>query len=222
MSFRFQKIRLSRGCKNQIIFSLVSKRSFSEQLSNFLRLIFINKYFKTAFALVIILILTLLVFNPFTDAEEKYYQEFAAVIYQNCKELRNHNFPEKTIFTTNSSRVINFLSANGILNPKMPKTDWKVLAAGIENYNNYYAAHLLFKCEEDTVYLMECDVDKIYHSGYLNFFEKIHKDLSKQKFVKLKHQDCLIILRIEDGLLMAYAMNSNNLHSFEELIASLD
>lgn len=222
VSFRFQKSVCPEVVKNQIIFSLVSKRSLHEQVVNYLRLIFVNKYLKASLAIGVLVIFALLVFNPFSNDKEKYYQEFAAVIYRNCIELRNHNFPEKTIFSSNLSTVMNFISANGVSNPKVPKTDWTVLAAGMENYNDYYAAHLLFKCEDDTVYLMECNVDKIYQSSYLNIFERIHKDLIKNKYVKLNHNDCLIVLRIEGDLLMAYAMKADNLHPWEELVASLE
>ncbi len=222
VSFKFHKSPCPEVLKNQIIFSLVSKRSFSEQLLGYIKLLLANKYLKTSLAIGVLLIAAILLIKPSENGNEKYYSELATVIYQNCKELKNHNYPEKTIFTTNPVIVQNFISANGISNPKMPKTDWVVLAAGIENYDEYYAAHLLFKCEEDTVYMMECDVDKLYKSGYLHFFKEIHNDLEKQKFVKIDYNDFSIVFRLEDNVLMAFSINSNNQHAFEELIASLD
>lgn len=222
VSFKFHKSPCPEVVKNQIIFSLIAKKSFSEQLLGYIKLILINKYFKISFAIVVLFIPILLLLNPFENPKAKYYNELAAIIYQNNKELRAHNFPEKTIFSSNPTMVLNFISANGISKPKMPKTDWIVLAAGIESYNNYYAAHLLFKCEDDTVYMMECDANKIYESGYLGFFKKIHKDLERQKFVKVDHNGCSIVLRLEDDVLMAFAINSHNHHAFEELIASLE
>lgn len=219
---RFQKSTCPEFLKNQIILNLVSQRSFFEQAINYIKDLLNKKYFRISFALSVLVLAFLLVFNPFEDQKEKYYQEFASIIYQNCKELRNHKFPEKTIISSNPEVVLKFISANGISNPKMPRTGWMIVAAGIESYNDYNAAHLLFKCEQDTIYMMECELEKVYKSGYLSFVKKIHKDLEQQKFVKVDHEGCSIIFRVENGVLMAFAMSSDNRDSYEELIASLD
>lgn len=219
---RFQRASCPEYLKNQIILRLAHQPTITERLIESLKNIFASKYFRISFALGVILIAFLVLYNPFERNKEKYYNEFASLVYQNCLELRNHKFPEKTIFASNPEVVINFISANGIQNPKMPKTDWKILAAGIESYNDYRAAHFLFQCEKDTVYMMECELENILKTGYLSYIKKIHNDLAKKKFVKVDHGDCWIILRMENGILMAFAMSADNKHSYEELIASLD
>ncbi|MCX8056435.1 MAG: zf-HC2 domain-containing protein [Ignavibacteria bacterium] len=222
VTFRFQKATCPEAIRNQIIFNLASQRSFSSKVINYIKVLFANKTIRYAIAFGVLLIGFLIFYNPFENQKEKYYYELAKIVYQNCKEIRNHNFPEKTIFASSHDVVMNFISSNGIKNPKMPKTQWSIIAAGIENYQNYQAAHLLFKCENDTIYMMECEMDKISHSGYLNFVKEIHKDLAKKKFFKVDHEGCSIILRLENGVLMAFAMSSDNKHSMNELIASLD
>lgn len=223
VSFKFYKANCPEILKNQIIYSLVAQRRFSERILSNLKLFFFSKYLRFAFAIGLILILSITLFKPFeNNNKKKNYKEFAVVVYNNCKELKNHNFPEKTIFTNNNEVVKKFISLNGILTPKMPNTDWKIIAAGIESFDNFHAAHLLFQCEEDTVYLMEFDINKAKYSGYLNFINKIYSDLKDKKFIKLTYSEYLIVLRIEENILMAYAINANNQHPYEELIASLE
>lgn len=221
VSERYQRATCPEYLKNQIILTLASQPSFIELFIESIKNLFARKYIRFSFALGVLLIVFFIFYNPF-ERTEKYYNELASLVYQNCLELRNHKFPEKTIFASNPEVVMNFISANGIQNPKMPKTDWKILAAGIESYNDYRAAHFLFQCEKDTVYMMECELENIYKTGYLSYIKKIHKDLANKKFVKVDHGNCSIILRMENGILMAFAMSADNKHSFEELIASLD
>lgn len=220
VSLRFHKSTCPEVIKNQIIFKLAKKTNFSTSLVEQLRSLIKSKIIRLSFAFGVLIIFSIFYFDLFKSNNENYYQRFASVVYQNCQELRKHNFPEKSIFSSNPEIVMNFISANGISKPVMPKTDWLVLAAGIESYNDYHAAHILFKCEDDTVYMMECEIDRLKHSGYLEFFDKIHQDLKKKKFVKVGYNNCLIVFRLEENVLTAFAMNSEN--PFEELIASLE
>ncbi len=222
VSFKFVKTACPDVLKKQIVFSLVSQEGFFERLLSYLKIIFFSKYLRLSFAIGLILLLSIIISNPFKKDKEKYYKEFASVVYQNCRELKNHNFPEKTIFTTNHDVVKKFISSNGILTPKMPNTDWSIIAAGIESFDKFHAAHLLFKCEEDTVYLMEFDINKAKYSGYLNFVNEIYSDLKSKKYLELNFYDYIIILRIEENILMAYAINAHNRHPHEELISSLE
>ena len=224
---KFQKAVCPESLRVKILESLAynknlaSQKSFQDKFVELFQKIFINKKVRISFALGLILIFSILVFNPFKSPEEKYYKEFALSVYENCKNLRNHKYPVKTIFTSNPEQVSQFIFSNGIKNPIMPKTDWIVTVAGIEEENNCVLAHMLFKCEEDTVYMMQCEVDALRNTRYYHLFQKIHNDLKNKTFVKVDHGDCTIIFRLENDVLMTYAMSSHNNHAFEELITSL-
>ena len=227
VSNKFQKVTCPESLRIKILESLVynknfiSQKSFKDQLIELIQNIFTKRKVRLSFAFGLILIFALLIFNPFKSSEEKFYQEFAASVYENCKNLRNHKFPAKTIFTTNPDQVAQFIFSNGIKNPVMPKTDWTVTVAGVEENNSCVLAHLLFKCEEDTVYMMQCEIDALRNTKYYDLFQKIHNDLKQKSFVKVDHGNCSIIFRLENDVLMTYAMSSHNHHAFEELIASL-
>lgn len=222
VSEKFKKAVCPDHLRNSIIEKLAYKRSIKDLIFDWLVNILERKSFKISFALGLILIMSFLVFNPFANTEEKYYKEFAAAVYENCKNMRNSRYPDKTIFTSNNETVAQFILSNGIKKPVMPKTDWQVAVASIEEQNNCVLAHFLFKCEVDTVYMMECEVDNLRYSNYSNLFYKIHDDLRKKSFVKVDHKDCSVIFRLENNILTVYAMRSDNHHSFEELIASLE
>ncbi|MGB9663468.1 MAG: hypothetical protein ACPL25_00920 [Ignavibacteria bacterium] len=222
VSTKFRKVSCPEHIKNKIISSLVHRKSPKGKITEIFDSIIQTKKFRISFAIGLIVIISILIFQPFKSPEEKYYQQFAAMVYENCKNLRNHKYPEKTIFTSDNEQAIQFIFANGIKNPVMPKTDWKVAVAGIEEQNNCLLAHFLFKCEVDTVYMMECEVDALRFTNYYDLFQKIHDDLRKKSFVKVDHENCSIIFRLEKNVLMTYAMRSDNHHTFEELIASLE
>lgn len=222
VSTRFKKISCPEQIKNRIILSLVHKKSLKDKFVEIFDLLINNKKLGISFALGLLAILSVLIYHPFKNPDEKYYAEFAEMIYENCKNLRNHKYPEKTIFASNNEQASQFISANGIENPIMPKTDWQVAVAGIEKQNDCVIAHLLFKCEVDTVYMMECQVDALRSTKFYDLFQKVHNDLRNKSFVKINHENCSIIFRLEKNTLMTYAMRSDNHHSLEELLASLE
>jgi hypothetical protein len=222
VSTKFKKISCPEQIKTKIISSLAHKKSLKNKFAEIFNSLIRIKKLVISFALELILILSFLIYQSFKNPEEKYYKEFAAIVYENCKSLRSHKYPEKTIFVSNNEQATQFILANGIKNPIMPKTDWQVAVVGIEEQNDCVIAHLLFKCEVDTVYMMECQVDALRSTKYYELFQKIQHDLRNKSFVKIDHEDCSIIFRLEKNTLMTYAMHSDNHHSFEELITSLE
>ncbi len=222
VSQKVYKAQCPQYLRNKILLKLTKSESVIYKAKEIFKYLYTRKSFQLTFSIILIIILVLIFDSPFENNKEKYYEELIAVVYNNSKELRSHNFPEKTIFTSDHDLVVNFISANGIKTPRMPKTDWQILAAGIESHDKFASAHLLFECEEDTVYMMEFETTKAKYSVYLNFINKLKKDLAGKKFVKFYHSDCLLIFRLEDEIFEAYAMRANNTHAFEELIASLD
>jgi len=222
ISTKFKKATCSEQLKSKIIERLASQKSLKDKLIDAIESLYTSKGLRVAFALGLIIIFYLLIFNPLKSTEEKYYKELGVAIYDNCKNLRNHKYPEKAIFTSNHEQIMQFVFSNGIKNPIMPKTNWAVVFAGIEEENESILAHFLFNCEADTIYMMECEVDALRYTRYYNSFQKIHNDLRKKSFVKVDHGNCLIIFRLEENLLMTYAIPSHNHRAFEELIASLE
>lgn len=218
VKFRFKKSTCPESLKNQIASQLVSQTY--PKLSIYKKIYNLINQPKIRYAIPLVLILSGISYLLIQGNSES--ELFLKLVHEKYHNIKNHNFPEKTIFTSDYESVKQFLSANGILNPALPITDWKILIAGVDNFNNLPLAYLLFQCEDDTVYFMEIDDDRFdqlfQQLTGKNFLEK----LKTKKFLKYKYESCLIVLHHDNNKILVYTMDKNNEHAFEELVASLE
>lgn len=216
--FRFKKSTCPESLKNQIASQLISQTE--TKLSIYEKIFKLIDQPKIRYAIAVILIFSGISYLLIKSNSER--ESILKLIHEKYHSTKNHNLPEKTIFTSEHETVKQFLSGNGILNPSLPKTDWEILIAGIDNFNNFPLAQLLFQCEDDTVYLMEIDEAKFnqffQQSTGKNFLEK----LKSKKFLKYEYESCLIIFHHDNNKILVYAMDKNNDHALEELVASLE
>ncbi len=215
--FRFKKSTCPESLRNQIASQLISQTG--PKLSIYKKIFKLINKSKIRYAIAVILIFSGISYLLIQSNSE--IESILKLVHKKYNITKNHNLPEKTIFTSEHERVKQFLSANGILNPSLPKTDWKILIVGIDNFNNFTLAHFLFQCEDDTVYLMEIDEDKFnqffQQSAGKIFLEK----LKSKKFLRYEYESCLFVFHQDDNKILVYAMDKNNDHALEELVASL-
>lgn len=218
VEFRFKKSTCPESLKNQIATQLISQTA--PKVSVYKKIYNLILQSKIRYAIAFILIfsgISYFLINRNSDD-----MPFVRMIDENYHKIKSHNFPEKTIVISDPETVKQFLSANGILNPSLPKTDWKILSAGVEHYNNFPIAHLLFQCEFDTVYLMEIDYETFEYLSKDLVNKKVYDKIMKNKYISFDHNFCKIIFHYNQNKILIYAMDTNNDHAMEELIASIE
>lgn len=218
VKFRFKKSKCPESLKNQIANQLISQTA--SKVSVYEKIYNLILQPKIRYAIAFILIFSGISYFLINQTSDD--MPFVRMIDENYHKIKSLNLPEKTIFISNPETVKQFLSNNGILNPSLPKTDWKILSAGIEHHNNYPIAHLLFQCEKDTVYLMEIDKETFYKLFKDPVNKKLQDKIKKNKYISYMHHSCIMILHSSGNKILIYAMDKNNDHAMEELIASIE
>ncbi|MBU2446907.1 MAG: zf-HC2 domain-containing protein [Bacteroidetes bacterium] len=140
------------------------------------------------------------------------------ISFQNAKV---HRYPSKTILNSDQEVVRQFLAANGFKGPVFPKTNWKLFGAGVNQLNSVTIAHLMYKCDDNIVYIYQAPCNAILREKKLFLPETLLKNVVDNDYNVIETDSCTAVLSIIDGTFMSFVMDKNSEYIVSDLIKSI-
>ncbi len=138
----------------------------------------------------------------------------------NFQNIKSHRYPSKTILNSDLEIIKGFLIANGFNSPIFPKTNWKLIGAGINQAHEIDIAHIVYESNEKTIYIYQVPCSAILKDKKLFLAEALLKNVADQDFYVLETDSCTTVLRVSDGTFASFVMDPGSFSLLSDLIES--
>lgn len=212
---------LTRKIINQIQFERKSKKSFLYYLTN----VFKSYRVGIAWAMVIMIASLILINRVFlqpTAVKEEQPSKMVEIILLNYQKIKSNQFPQSSVFSSNTSDVLKFIQDHGFPNPVLPETDWKLIGAGIEKLESMNIVHFLYECNNDDIYVMEMDVNQFKQKNKSVVLNSLFEQMKNNKYIIIGRDSCKVVVTLKGATLVSHVIRHENKEAFDELIAALE
>ncbi|GEM_PF-3702771 len=225
VTLKYKRSEVPSWLKDKILNQISSHRK--KKFNPFSYLIDLSKSYRVEFAwAVIIIVLSLFLVDRIlmksTPIKEEQPAKMMEMILHNYQKIRSNQFPQSSIFTSNTNHVKEFIISHGFNDLVIPETSWKLVGAGIEKFNDMKVVHFLFKCNDNDVYVMEMDVNEFrqkYNSVVMN---SLFEQMKNTKYTIIGRDSCKVVMTMKGSTLVSHVIRHENKEAFEELIAALE